>query len=280
MRTGSVLVPRRTRKLSKAGWRRRWRSAGTPSRSRSAGVADDERAADDVGVAVQVLRRRVHDEVGAELERPLEVRRHERVVDGEQHAARGGRPRRRRDVEELEHRVGRRLDPAQARARPDRRGHGRRIARVDVGERRGRGGGTPCRTGGTCRRRGRRPRPRGRPRRTCESSAVVAASAGAKPARRRRPRATRGWPRARSASGCACASTRSPCARPGAFCAYVDVGRSASSPRRSIGSGAWPAWIASVSKRAAGVLRARLPRRASFEAARASCATRARPGTR
>ena len=36
-------------------------------------IAADDGAADDVGVAVQVLRRRVDDQVGAEIERALEV---------------------------------------------------------------------------------------------------------------------------------------------------------------------------------------------------------------
>ena len=57
-------------------------------------VARHDRAADDVGVAVQVLRRRVHDDRRAELERPLEHRRRERVVDGERDAARRARSRR------------------------------------------------------------------------------------------------------------------------------------------------------------------------------------------
>ena len=42
--------------------------------------------ADDVGVAAEVLRRRVHDDVRAELERLLEIRRREGVVDHEQGA--------------------------------------------------------------------------------------------------------------------------------------------------------------------------------------------------
>ncbi len=44
-------------------------------------VLRDHRAADDVAVAVDVLRRRMHDDVGAERERPLQRRRQERVVD-------------------------------------------------------------------------------------------------------------------------------------------------------------------------------------------------------
>ena len=43
-------------------------------------VARDDGAADEVGVATEVLRDRVEHDVGAELERPLEVRRGERVV--------------------------------------------------------------------------------------------------------------------------------------------------------------------------------------------------------
>ena len=43
----------------------------------------DDRAADDVAVAAAVLRRRVRDDVGAERERALQVRRGEGVVDDE-----------------------------------------------------------------------------------------------------------------------------------------------------------------------------------------------------
>ena len=50
--------------------------------------------ADDVRVAAEVLRRRVDDDVGAELERALQVRRRERVVDDDERAGRvGGRRR-------------------------------------------------------------------------------------------------------------------------------------------------------------------------------------------
>ena len=46
-----------------------------------AGVVGRHEPADDVGVAAEVLRRRVHDHVGAERERLLQVRRGEGVVD-------------------------------------------------------------------------------------------------------------------------------------------------------------------------------------------------------
>ena len=51
-------------------------------------VVRDGEAADHVGVAAEVLRRRVHDDVGAEVERALEVGRREGVVDHEERACR------------------------------------------------------------------------------------------------------------------------------------------------------------------------------------------------
>ena len=51
------------------------------------GVVGGREPADDVGVAAEVLRGRVHDDVGAELERPLQERRRERVVDDDARAA-------------------------------------------------------------------------------------------------------------------------------------------------------------------------------------------------
>ena len=120
-------------------------------------VAHDERAADDVGVAADVLGRRVDDDVGAERQRLLEVGRGEGVVDDEQRARVVGDGGERLDVGDVEHRVGRRLDPHQLRlARADRGAD-----RVDVGDRRRavRRAPTPsrpCRRAGRCRRRRRR----------------------------------------------------------------------------------------------------------------------------
>jgi hypothetical protein len=82
------------------------------------GRARDRGAADDVGVAAEVLRRRVHDEVGAELERPLVDRGGERVVDRDEGVALARHDP--RDVDHVEQRVGRRLDPDQLRLGPDR----------------------------------------------------------------------------------------------------------------------------------------------------------------
>ena len=47
-------------------------------------VIRDRDAADNVGVAADVLRRRVDDDVGAECQRLLEVGRGERVVNGDE----------------------------------------------------------------------------------------------------------------------------------------------------------------------------------------------------
>ena len=51
-------------------------------------LSGDHRAADDVAVAVQVFRRRVHDDVRAERDRLLQRRRQERVVDDDERARR------------------------------------------------------------------------------------------------------------------------------------------------------------------------------------------------
>ena len=72
-------------------------------------------AADDVRVAPEVLRRGVDDDVRAEVERVLEVRRRERRVDDEQGAGGARRGCDGRDVDEVEQRVGRRLDPDEPR---------------------------------------------------------------------------------------------------------------------------------------------------------------------
>ena len=49
-------------------------------------AAVDDDAADRRAVAAEVLRRRVHDDVGAVLERPDQVRGRDRVVDDQRHA--------------------------------------------------------------------------------------------------------------------------------------------------------------------------------------------------
>jgi hypothetical protein len=90
------------------------------------GVAHDHGAPDDVGVPPEVLRGGVHDGVGAVLERALVDRRGEGVVDRDDRVAPASDDR--GDVDDVEQRVGRRLDPDQARVGAHSSGH-----RVDVG---------------------------------------------------------------------------------------------------------------------------------------------------
>ncbi len=77
-------------------------------------VVDGEEPADHVAVTAEVLRGRVHDDVGAERDRLLQVRRGERVVDDDQGAAAMGELGDRLDVDAREQRVGRRLEPHHA----------------------------------------------------------------------------------------------------------------------------------------------------------------------
>ena len=90
-------------------------------------VVDGDEAADDVAVAAEVLRGRVHDDVGAERQRLLQVRRGERVVDDDERAVLVGDGGDGLDVDAREQRVGRRLQPDHRRvvgpvARRGRRG--------------------------------------------------------------------------------------------------------------------------------------------------------------
>ncbi len=88
---------------------------------------EHERAALDVAVAADVLRRRVEDDVGSERERALERRRRERVVHEDERAglARDGDGG--REIGDLHQRVRRRLEPDELRLRPDRRAQRRQI---------------------------------------------------------------------------------------------------------------------------------------------------------
>ena len=120
--SASVFRPRRTSQASNGPgtapsefWRKR-------SRSASAGSLVSDGAADHVGVAAEVLRRRVDDEVGAERERLLQERRGEGVVDGEQRAGRVRRVGGAADVDDVQQRVRRRLDPHELRVVVEVRG--------------------------------------------------------------------------------------------------------------------------------------------------------------
>jgi hypothetical protein len=49
-------------------------------------ISNNGAAADHVTVPVEVLRRRMEDDVGTQIERALEVRRGERIVDDQERA--------------------------------------------------------------------------------------------------------------------------------------------------------------------------------------------------
>ena len=90
-------------------------------------VADDRDAADHVGMAVEIFRGRVHDEVEAEFERALHIGAREGVVGG------GAGCRAAcaiaaiaLEIDELQQRIGRRLDPDQPRVRAGSRLRARR----------------------------------------------------------------------------------------------------------------------------------------------------------
>ena len=95
MRTASVFTPRSTRQQSNGAGHRADRVLQEAELARRARRRRrGHEPADDVGVAAEVLGRRVHHDVGAERERLLQVRRGERVVDDAPRARARGRSRR------------------------------------------------------------------------------------------------------------------------------------------------------------------------------------------
>ena len=106
----SVLMPRSIRKESNGERIAPSDFCTKSNQSPCSGALRDQHAADRVAVAVQELGRRVDDDVGAELERALEVGRHEGVVDRQERAVGVRDLGRAGDVGDLHHRVGRRLD--------------------------------------------------------------------------------------------------------------------------------------------------------------------------
>jgi hypothetical protein len=76
-------------------------------------LIEANRTADDVRMSREIFCRRMKHEIGAKLERPLENRRCECVVDQTESAVGVGNFCRRSDVADPEQRVGRRFDPDQ-----------------------------------------------------------------------------------------------------------------------------------------------------------------------
>ena len=74
----------------------------------------------------------MHYHVGAQLQRTLEVRAGEGVVDDHERTGRVGRVDHGGDVDDAQQRVGGRLQPDQARRGAQGAGHGGRVRRVDV----------------------------------------------------------------------------------------------------------------------------------------------------
>ena len=95
----------------------------------------DERAADDVRVAAEVLGHRVGHDVRAEGERPLKVRRRERVVDARESAVIARDLRDRRNIRDPQERIGRALDPHELRLFFESFLDRVRVGRIDESER-------------------------------------------------------------------------------------------------------------------------------------------------
>jgi hypothetical protein len=114
MRMASVFTPRRARKLSNGPAIAPTEFCRKPSCSRhSPGAlrAHHGDAADDVRVAVQVLGGRVHHDVEAVFQRALDQRAGEGVVGHGDDAPFAADLGDRLQIRQLEHGIGRRLDP-------------------------------------------------------------------------------------------------------------------------------------------------------------------------
>ena len=250
MRTASVFSPRSTSQASNgpatppiAFW---WYASALAELL----VGDDECAADDVGVAAAVLRRRVDDDVGAEVERTLQVGRGEGVVDDEQRAGRRARSRPRAAMSATRSSgfVGvssqtRAVSVADRGPRP-----GVEVGDVHRRDRRRPSARAPARRGGRSRRRRRRAPRRGRRARAPRAAACPPRPAPTRTRGRALPRLEGGQARLERAcgSGWRCGCTRSHRAgrrrRPARRCSSR---RSAAPPRPWSGRGparrGWPA---------------------------------------
>ena len=97
-------------------------------------AAGDRHAADHVGMAVEIFRGRMHDQIEAVFERALDIGTGKGVVGGGPDAALLGDRRDALEVDQLEQRIGRRLDPDEARVRPDRGFECAGVGEVDIAE--------------------------------------------------------------------------------------------------------------------------------------------------
>ncbi len=95
------------------------------------GITGDDHAADPVRVSVEILGGGVDDEVGAEVDRTLQHRCQECVVDHHERVALAGNSRHGGEVGELHHRVGRGFHENHPSAIGTGVGEGRGFRRVD-----------------------------------------------------------------------------------------------------------------------------------------------------
>ncbi len=91
----------------------------------------DYRAADHIAVAIDVLRGRVHDDIGTQFDRPLPAGRQEGVVGDHQRANRVPALRDVGDIGDAQQRIAGRFDPDQRRGLRQCGGDRGRIAEVD-----------------------------------------------------------------------------------------------------------------------------------------------------
>ncbi|MNC17917.1 hypothetical protein D3C75_658090 [compost metagenome] len=112
---------------------RPYRHADTAQACQQRIVGRHHHTAGEVGVATDVLAGRVHHQVHAQGDRALVPRRAEGVVDAGEDALGLGQVAHRLDVDQVQQRVGRRLDPDQLGFRLDGRRYGRDIVEVDIG---------------------------------------------------------------------------------------------------------------------------------------------------
>ena len=182
------------------------------------------------------------------VDRLLQVRRGERVVDDDERAVVVGDVGDRLDVDAGEQRVGRRLQPHHRRCRRasrERARRGRSGRRPSTGAR---AGPTPCRSGGTCRRRRRcragPVRPDGTRRRMLSSAASPLANAS--PWRAASSEATQVSSAERV--GLPEREYSKPLCPPTPSWANVVDSEIGVTTAPVAGSGSWPAWTARVSK--------------------------------
>ena len=91
--------------------------------------------ADAVAVSVQILRRAVDHDVGAQLDRTLKVRTHERVVDDQSRISGFANDSRNpANIGDRHQRIRRRFDEDHLCFRTDRGGERIEVRRIDVGE--------------------------------------------------------------------------------------------------------------------------------------------------